>query len=299
VEWLNYHHLLYFWTVAREGSIARASQELKLAQPTISEQIRALEEALGEKLFARSGRNLVLTDVGRVVFGYAEEIFSLGRELVDTVKGRPTGQPLRFTVGLANVVPKLIAHRLLEPALHLGEPVRIVCHENNPDALLTELSLHNLDMVLSEAPVGPGMKSKLYNHLLGECGLSFFAAPSVALDAKRGFPAMLDGAPILLPSEGTGLRRSLDQWFEEEQIQPRVVGEFDDSALMHVFGQAGAGVLTAPSVIEKETKEQYNLRLLGRTDAIRERFYAITAERRIKNPAVVAIANEARKKIFG
>jgi LysR family transcriptional activator of nhaA len=299
VEWLNYHHLLYFWVVAREGSIARASQELRLAQPTISGQIRVLEDALGEKLFARSGRNLVLTEVGRVVFGYAEEIFKLGRELQDTVKGRPTGRPLRFVVGVADVLPKLIAHRLLEPALHLANPVRIVCNEDKPEKLIGELSLHNLDMVLSDAPAGAGTKTKVFNHLLGECGLSVFAAPTLALETKRGFPALLDGAPFLMPGEGTTLRRSLEQWFEQERVKPRVVGEFDDSALMKVFGQAGAGALAAPSVIEKEVKEQFGLRVIGRTEAVRERFYAITAERRIKNPAVAAIASEAREKIFG
>jgi LysR family transcriptional activator of nhaA len=240
-----------------------------------------------------------LTEVGRVVFGYAEEIFTLGRELQDTVKGRPTGRPLRFVVGVADVMPKLIAHRLLEPALHLAEPVRMVCNEDKHDALIARLAEHELDMVLSDAPVGAGTKMKVFNHLLGECGLSVLAAPSLALDTKRGFPAMLDDAPFLLPGEGTTLRRSLEQWFEEEGVRPRIVGEFDDSALMKVFGQAGAGALAAPSVIEKEVRDQFGLRLLGRTEVVRERFYAITAERRIKNPAVAAIASEAREKLFG
>ncbi|MRG92892.1 transcriptional activator NhaR [Polyangium spumosum] len=299
MEWLNYHHLLYFWVVAREGSIARASQELRLAQPTISGQIRALEEALGEKLFVRSGRHLVLTEVGRVVFRYADDIFSLGRELLDTVKGRPTGRPLRFVVGIADVVPKHIAHRLLEPALALEEPVRMVCREDKADRLLAELALHNLDMVITDAPLGAGMKIKAYSHLLGECGVSFLAAPSVSLDPRRPFPACLDGAPFLLPAEGTMLRRSLEQWFESERIRPRVVGEFDDSALIKVFGQAGAGVVVAPSVIEKEVEGQYDLRIVGSTDAVKERFYAITGERKIKNPATNAVASVARKQIFG
>ena len=299
MEWLNYHHLLYFWVVAREGSIARASTELRLAQPTISGQIRALEEALGEKLFVRSGRHLVLTEVGRVVYRYADDIFSLGRELLDTVKGRPTGRPLRFVVGIADVLPKLIAHRLLEPALLLDEPVRMVCREDKADRLIAELALHNLDMVITDAPLGAGMKIKAYSHLLGECGVTFFAAPSVVMDARRPFPGILDGAPFLLPAEGTTLRRSLEQWFEAERIRPRIVGEFDDSALIKVFGQAGAGVLVAPSVIEKEIQEQYDLRVIGHTEAVKERFYAITGERKIKNPATNAVANIARKRVFG
>lgn len=299
VEWLNYHHLLYFWVVAREGSIARASQELRLAQPTISGQIRALEEALGEKLFVRSGRHLVLTEVGRVTYRYADDIFSLGRELLDTIKGRPTGRPLRFVVGIADVLPKLIAHRLLQPAISLAEPVRMVCREDKAEQLLAELALHNLDMVITDTPLGAGMKIKAYSHLLGECGITAFAAASIPIDTKKPFPACLDGMPFLLPAEGTTLRRSLEQWFEAERIRPHIVGEFDDSALMKVFGQAGVGVVVAPSVIEKEVKEQYGLRVLGRTDAVKERFYAITGERKIKNPAANAIASAARESIFG
>jgi len=299
VEWLNYHHLLYFWVVAREGSIARASQELRLAQPTISGQIRALEEALGEKLFTRSGRHLALTEMGHVVYRYADEIFSLGRELLDTVKGRPTGRPLRFVVGIADVIPKLIAHRILEPALSLPEPIRIVCHEDKADKLFAELALHNLDIVLTDAPITPGVKVKAYSHLLGECGVSVFAAPSLTLDMKRGFPGCLDGAPFLFPAEGTTLRRALEQWFESERIRPIIVGEFDDSALLKVFGQAGAGVVVAPTVIEREVEHQYGLRIIGRVDTVKERFYAVTGERRIKNPAAVAIASAARDRIFG
>lgn len=299
VEWLNYHHLLYFWVVAREGSIARASQELRLAQPTISGQIRALEEALGEKLFVRSGRHLVLTEMGRVTFRYAEDIFSLGRELLDTVKGRPTGRPLRFVVGIADVIPKLIAHRLLEPALHIAEPVRMVCQEDKTERLLAELSIHNLDIVLADAPLGAGTKIKAYSHLLGECGVSVLASASVGIDKTAPFPGNLNGAPMLLPAEGTTLRRSLEQWFEAERIRPRIVGEFDDSALMKVFAAAGSGAVVAPRVIEEEVVAQYNLEVLGRTDAVKERFYAITGERKIKNPAALAIASAAREKLFG
>ena len=250
MEWLNYHHLLYFWMAAREGSISRASDELLLSQPTVSAQIRALEEALGEKLFTRVGRNIVLTDMGRTVFRYADEIFSLGRELMDTLKGRPTGQPVRFTVGIADVVPKLVAYRLLEPALSLPEPVRMVCLEGKPETLLAELAVHGLDLVLTDAPISPTIKVKAFNHLLGECRVTFFGTARLAAACRRGFPKSLTGVPMLLPTTNTILRRSLDQWFETEEVHPVVVGEFEDSALLKVFGQAQAAVFATPSVIE-------------------------------------------------
>jgi LysR family transcriptional activator of nhaA len=298
LEWLNYHHLLYFWVVAREGSIARATRQLRLAQPTISGQIRTLEAQLGEKLFQRQGRRLVLTEVGRVAFRYADEIFGLGRELMDTVKGRPTGQPVRFSVGVADVVPKLIAHRLLEPALALPDRVRIVCLEDRTDRLLAELALHALDLVISDAPIGPHVNVRAFNHLLGECGVSFFATPKRAAPLRRRFPHSLDGAPMLVPSEGATLRRSLDQWLEAAGLRPRVVAEFDDSALLKAFAQAGHGVFAGASAIEGEICAQYGVRVVGRVDALRERFYAISVERKLKHPAVLAITEAARSALF-
>jgi LysR family transcriptional activator of nhaA len=297
VEWLNYHHLLYFWVVAKEGSIARASTLLRLAHPTISSQIHALEDSLGEQLFVRSGRQLVLTEVGQVAFRYADEIFSLGKELTDTLKRRPTGRPLRFVVGIADVMPKVIAHRLIEPALRLAQPVQLICREDDPESLMADLSVHNLDLVLSDAPIGPGVKVRAYNHLLGECDVTVFAAPELAARYTRGFPRSLDGAPFLLPREGT-LRRSLDHWLEVQQIEPLVVGEFDDNALLTVFGQAGRGVFVAPSAVGEEVCRQYGVSSIGRVESIRERFYAISVERKIKNPAVAAIAEVARKQLF-
>lgn len=299
MEWLNYHHLLYFWLAAREGSISRASDELLLSQPTVSAQIRTLEESLGEKLFTRVGRNIVLTDVGRTVFHYADEIFSLGRELMDTLKGRPTGQPVRFSVGITDVVPKLVAYRLLEPALRLPEPVRIVCKEGKSETLLAELAVHGLDLVLTDAPLSPTIKVKAFNHLLGECGVTFFGTARLAAACRRGFPKSLTGTPMLLPTDNTILRRSLDQWFEAEDVHPVVVGEFEDNALLKVFGQAQAAVFVTSSVIEAEVKQQYGVQTIGRTESIRERFYAISAERKLKHPAVVAISETARQKLFG
>ena len=299
MEWLNYHHLLYFWVVACHGSVTRAAAELRLAQPTVSTQLRTLEEVLGEKLFARTGRRLVLTDVGRLVFRYADEIFGLGRELLETVKGRPTGQPMRLTVGIADAVPKLIAYRLLRPALTVAEPVRIICREDKPDRLFAELAIHELDLVLSDAPIGPTTKVRAFNHLLGECGVTFFGTPALARTCRRGFPRSLGGAPVLLPTDNTALRRSLDDWFESEDVRPRVVSEFEDSALLMAFGQAGMGLFPAPSAIERQVRSQYGVVVVGRLDAVCERFYAISGERRLKHPAVVAISEAARQRVFG
>jgi LysR family transcriptional activator of nhaA len=299
MEWLNYHHLLYFWTVAREGGVTRASEHLHLAQPTISGQLKALEEALGEKLFERTGRRLVLTDVGRVVYRYADEIFSLGRELQDTLRGRPTGRPVRFTVGVADAVPKLVAYRLLQPALALPGPVHVVCREDKPDRLLAELSVHSLDLVLSDAPASPAVKVRAYSHLLGETAIAFFGTDALVSAHRKGFPCSLDGAPVLLPAEGSSLRRSLEQWFEAEGLRPRVVGEIEDSALLKVFGQAGTGLFPAPVAIEAEIRAQFGVEVAGRVDAVKERFYALSAERKLKHPAVVAIREAARSQLFG
>ena len=299
MEWLNYHHLLYFWVVACHGSVTRAAAELRLAQPTVSTQLRTLEAVLGEKLFARTGRRLVLTDVGRLVFRYADEIFGLGRELLETVKGRPTGQPMRLTVGIADAVPKLIAYRLLRPALTVAEPVRIICREVKPDRLFAELAIHELDLVLSDAPIGPTTKVRAFNHLLGECGVTFFGTPALARTCRRGFPRSLGGAPVLLPTDNTALRRSLDDWFENEGLRPRVVSEFEDSALLMAFGQAGMGLFPAPSAIERQVRSQYGVVVVGRLDAVCERFYAISGERRLKHPAVLAISEAARQRVFG
>jgi LysR family transcriptional regulator, transcriptional activator of nhaA len=299
MEWLNYHHLLYFWTVVREGTVARAGARLSLAQPTISGQLRTLETMLGEKLFTRSGRRLVLTETGRLVYRYADEIFSIGREMMETLKGRPSGRPLKLTVGIADAVPKLIAYRLLQPALALPEPVHLICREDKPDKLLAELAVHALDLVLTDAPMAPSVRVRAYTHLLGECGLSFFGAPALATRYRKGFPKSLDGAPMLLPTDNTALRRSLDEWFDATKIHPAVIGEFDDSALLKVFGETGRALFPAPTAIEREVRKQYNVALVGRADTVRSHFYAVSVERRLKHPAVVAIVDVARKKLFG
>jgi len=299
MEWLNYHHLLYFWTVARAGSVSAAAVELRLAQPTVSGQLRLLEESLGEKLLERSGRGIALTETGKVVFRYADEIFSLGRELMDAMRGGSPGRAERLLVGVADAVPKLIAYRLLEPALRLNESVCVVCREDKPERLLADLAVHELDLVISDAPIGPGIRVRAFSHPLGESGITFFGRRDLVAPRRRKFPSSLTGAPLLLPTANTSLRRSLDTWFESEGIRPRVVGELEDSALLKVFGQSGAGLFAAPTAIEKEIGRQYDVVPLGRVAAVRERFYAITVERRIKHPAVVAICDTARSVLFG
>jgi LysR family transcriptional activator of nhaA len=298
MEWLNYHHLLYFWTVAREGSIARASEVLRLAPPTVTGQIRALEQSLGEKLFQRAGRGLILTETGRLVYRYAAEIFGLGRELTEVLRGRPAGRPARLMVGVSDLLPKLVAFRLLEPALAMPNQPQIVCYEDRPESLLADLSTFGLDLVLTDAPVNPSVRVRAFSHLLGTCGVSFFAAREIAGNYRRRFPRSLDGAPFLMPLENSVLRRNLEQWFESMGVRPRVVGEFQDSALAQVFGQAGAGVFAAPSAIEKEIQRRVGLAVLGRTEAVTERYYAISVERKLKHPAVVRICETARAKLF-
>lgn len=297
-SWLNYHHLLYFWTVAREGSIAAASKRLRLAQPTISTQLKSLEEQLGVTLFDRSGRKLELTEVGKLAFQYADEIFSLGRELVDTLHTGPLARPLRLTIGITHVIPKLIAYRMIEPALRLGDGVAVECHHDRFDQLLTRLARHELDLVIADVPLGPEVSVKAFNHPLGHSEISFFAAPSLASKLRRNFPSSLDHAPFLLPLPGAMLRRELDRWFEAEDLHPDIVGQFDDSTLLKVFGQAGMGVFAGPSVIEAEIEQQYGVQRVGRTDAIHERFFAITVERRIRHPGVVAISEAAKTTLF-
>ena len=298
MEWLNYHHLLYFWTIARHGSMAKASEELRLSPPTLSSQIRLLEASLGEALFIREGRRLVLTDVGRVVQGYAEEIFSRGREMLDVVKRRGGTAPLNLAVGVSDALPKLVAWRLLQPALSVAAEVRVMCRDGPHDRLLGALALHELDVVLSDAPAAGTLRVRAFNHPLGECGVSFFATRRLAASLAGKLPRCLDSAPFVLPTDNTSLRRSLDGWFERHGVRPRIVGEIEDSALLKTFGQAGAGVFAAPSVIEREVVRQHQVRVLGRTDEIRERYYAISADRRLKHPAVVALSEAARSTLF-
>src|SRR5215218_6855021 len=225
MEWLNYHHLLYFWTVVREGGVSRAAEKLRLAQPTVSAQVKLLEDTLGESLFDRQGRRLVLTDTGRIVYRYADEIFGIGHELMETLKGRTPGRPLQLTVGVANAVPKLIVHRLLQPAFMGGDQqVHLECREDSTEALLAELATHALDVVISDVPPPPHVRVKVFGHVLGESDTTFFAAAHLAAKLRRRFPQSLNDAPILLPTPSMTLRRALDQWLDAEDLHPRIVG---------------------------------------------------------------------------
>lgn len=297
MNWVNYHHLHYFWMAAREGSITDACKLLQLSQPTVSEQIRALEKSLKTQLFERSGRSLRLTDAGQVVFRYAEEIFTLGREMQHAVAGQAEGLALRVVVGVADTLPKLLVHRLLAPVMQLDQQVRVTCIDGEPRDLLPRLANHELDLVLSDFPASPHLGLKTFNHLLGESGVTFLGANDLARRYRRGFPKSLDGAPMLLPDGKAALRRSLDQWFDEQGIRPLVRAEFTDSALLKAFGHAGDGLFVVPTAVEDEVRRMYGVGLVGREPSVRERVYAISVEKRLKNRAVVAISEAARQTL--
>lgn len=298
MEWLNYHHLLYFWSVAKHGTIAKACEELRLTQPTISAQIRVLEDTLGEKLFVRSGRYLVLTEMGRVVFKYAEDIFSLGQDLLNTVKGRGSGKPMRLAVGVADAVPKLLASQLLKSAFSLAHATHIVCWEDKLERLLGDLAIHGLDLVIADTPAPPNIKVRAYNHLMGESGVTLFATAKMAVRYRRNFPRSLERAPLLLPTPNAMLRRLLDDWFVRKDIHPNIVGEFEDSATLQACGHEGYGIFPGPSVMEKEICRQYQVQVVSRVDSVTQRFYTITVERRLKHPAVLAIVEGARQNLL-
>lgn len=298
IEWLNYHHLLYFWTVVREGGVSKAATKLRLAQPTISGQLKTFEENVGQPLLLRQSTGVQLTDVGRMVYRYADEIFGLGRELQDALKGRPTGRPVVFRVGIVDVVPKLVAFRLLDVAIKMPERMLLHIEEDSAEHLLGRLATHELDLVLSDSPADPGLSLRVFNHPLGECGISLFASAKLATRLGKGWPKALDGAPFIMPRIGTTLRRAIEAWFDDRGIRPDIVAEIEDSALVNVFGQAGLGVFASPECIDEEVQQQHDVKRLGALDGARERFFGISAERRIKHPAVVAIVEAAKKSLF-
>ena len=299
MDLLNYHHLRYFWQVARLGSIARAAEALRVAPPTISTQIKELEGQLGEQLFERSGRKMHLTDVGRMVSDYADEIFSLGRELQSMVHDRPKGYPLRLTVGISDAVPKLVVREILKPAFGLPQRVKVVCREGDVEGLLTELASHRLDMVLADKPAPEASRVKTFDHKLGECGLVFFAPPGLAAALKQGFPHSLDNAPAMLPTPNTAMRHNLEQWFDSLGVRPRVVAEFEDPALLMVFAADELGFFAVPAVIASEVGRRYGALPIGNCDDCREQFFAISAQRKLQHPAVAAITDTARSSLFG
>ncbi|HIG29754.1 MAG TPA: LysR family transcriptional regulator [Verrucomicrobiales bacterium] len=299
MDWLNYHHLYYFWVAAKEGSIGKASRALKLSQPTVSTQIKSLELNLEEPLFLRDRGGLTLTDSGRMAFEYAEEIFNLGKEFQENLKGIGSDRPARLRVGISDVMPKLVSHRLLAPALEMRKPVRLICEEDKTETLLADLSIHRLDLVIADAPIGGSVRIKAFNHFLGSSGVTFFGTRKLA-DRYRGkFPGSISGAPLLVPTEGTVLRRSIDRWLSLKGYVPRIRAEFHDSALLKVFGREGAGLFLGPTIIEEEICREYNVGVVGRTEEILESFYAITVERKVRHPVALAITQTAREKLFG
>jgi len=299
MQWVNYHHLLYFWLVARQGGLAAAAAELRLAPSTVSKQIHQFEQSLGHALFAKTGRRLIVNDRGAVVFRYADEIFSLGRDMLDALQDRPPGRPLRLRVGIAPVVPKLTAAHVLAPALRLPDPVLLVCVEGRPERLLADLAVRDLDVVLTDAPAGELAGIRAFTHPVGESPIAIFGRPDLAGRYRRRFPASLEGAPFLLPTANTALRRSLDQWLETLNIRVNVVGECADSALLNVFGAQGVGLFPAAAVMRREIESHYHARIVGMVADVRETFYAVTLDRRSRNPAVAAICDGGRDRVSG
>jgi LysR family transcriptional regulator, transcriptional activator of nhaA len=299
VTQLNFHHLHLFRTVARAGTLARAAIELGLTEPTISTQIKALELQFGQPLFSRSTRRLQLTDAGQTALRYADDIFSLSDELKQAMSGDATDRPRRFLVGIADVVPKMIAYRLIEPALRLPDGIALSCSEDSPERLVAALSVHALDLLITDAPVTPAAHVRAFNHLLGECGTTIFGTPALAARFSANFPGSLHGAPFLLPLPASRTRRALDSWFQQQDVVPSLTGEYADSALLKVFGQNGHGLFAGPSVLEREITAQHGVDVVGRIPDLTQQFYAISAERRIQHPAVTVIARAARTKLFG
>ena len=292
---INYQHLLYFWAVVRAGSLTKACEELHLSVPTVSAQLRTFEERIGEKLLTKSGRRLVPTEIGRLAFSYADDIFELGEDLLNALAHRPTQRRLRLVVGIDDVVPKEIARRLLEAALSLSQTVQLVCREGTLEYLSAALRAHEIDVVLSDAPVTPNLNERAYNHYLGTCGVSWMAVPTIAKTLRRGFPKSLHGAPILLPTADTAIRRSLDQWLDRHGVQPVIVGEFEDYAMLRHFAGAGHGAAPVPDVVTAQFRNESGLAVVGPARKVEGQFYAISLERKITHPAVLAICDQGSR----
>jgi len=296
---LNYHHLLYFWLVARERGLANACAKLRLSPSTISGQIHALEHTLDQKLFKKKGRRLELTDMGRIVYRYADEIFTLGKELQDAIHDRPVGKPLRLQVGIVDVVPKLVAKQMIAPALALGKPVQLVCVEDRLERLMTSLAMHELDIVLADSSSDSSSPVKAFNHLLIDCPVVMLGTNKLCQRYRRNFPKSLRGAPLLLPTLNTALRRAMDHWLSDMSMMPQIIGEFDDRALLKVFGGTGLGLFPVPSLIADTVMKQHCVQRIGVLKEIREKFYAITVERRVTHPGVAAICDASLKNDRG
>jgi len=298
MDWLNYHHLRYFQAVAREGGVRQAAERLRVSQPSISAQIKLLEESLGAPLFRRQGRANVLTDAGQLALRYADEIFNLGNELISALKQGPTARVMRLNVGVADAVPKLVTHMVLKGVFAMPMQVHVICREGKLEELIPQLVAHQLDIVLADEPASSAHQGRVFNHHLGDSGASFCAAPALARRLRKVFPKSLQGAPALLPAEGTSFRRSLEKWFHREGLQPRVIADFDDGALMKVVAAEGQGFVALPSAVAAEARSRYGLQVFGSVPECQDSVYAITAERRLSHPAVNVVTESARA-LFG
>jgi LysR family transcriptional activator of nhaA len=295
---INFRHLHYFWVVAKEGSITRAAERLGLAVQTVSAQLGLLEQSVGKALLRPQGRRLALTEAGRIALRYADQIFLLGEQLQDALADTEVEHTMRLVVGISDSLPKLIASRLLEAALSLPDRVKLVCYEDQFESLLGELSMHKLDVVLTDRPVPPGTPLRVFSHLLGETEITLFGVPALAKKYSVNFPESLNGAPLLLPTRNNAIRGRIDFWLESHDVHPDVIGEFDDNALLHTFGRNGRGLFPAPSVLVKDVQEQFNALPVGPMPQVREQFYAISNERKIKHPAIEAILNAMHGGVF-
>lgn len=296
---LNFRHLYYFWVVAKEGGITRAARRLGVAVQTISMQLSLLEKTVGKTLFAPQGRRIVLTEAGRLALGYADQIFMLGEQLQEVLSEEDVGQSMRLTVGISDSLPKLIAYRLLKVALLMPQRIRIECYDGEFEALLADLALHRLDVVLTDRPVNPGTSLRVFSHELGDCRISFFGTESLSRVYQEHFPDSLNGAPLLLPTRNNTLRVRLDQWFEMNGLRPNIVGEFEDSALLTTFGRSGLGMFPAPLALATDIREQFNAIPVGELADVREYYYAVSAELKIRHPAVEAILSAPHTGVFG
>lgn len=298
MDFLNYHHLYYFFTVAKAGNLAKASEELSITPQTISSQIRSLEKSIGKQLFDRQHRSLQLTKLGHKVFSYASSIFTIGKELQDFLSGHHHEEDRTLVVGVANALPKFVVHHLLEPALKSKEPTRLICHEDKAERLLAELALHNFDVVLCDVPVPPNISVRAYNHLLGKCSVALLAADKLAENYQDNFPRCLDNAPFLLPTDDTALRKSLDRWFHRHRIHPHIIAEHEDGALLKAFGEGGQGIFPVPAIVAEEVEQHYHCKTLGVLGDVEEKFYAITVEKNVQHPAVALVCQQARDVFF-
>ena len=297
---MNYKHLQYFWAVARLGGVVKASEQLHVTPQTVSGQVRLLEDAVGRPPFSKKGRKLELTDTGELVYSYARDIFHLGSELEELLR-QPRGvtRPVELRVGIVDAVPKLVAGQLMEPAMVGPQPFRVICREGKIESLLADLSVHRLDLVLADEPLSRRLSVKAFNHALGSSPMSFFCAPSLKKELQGAFPQCLHGAPMLIQGPQSSVRQQLDHWLNKHHLQPRIVGEFDDSALMNAFGREGRGIFTSPTVLEQETQAQFGVEVIGSSNELVEEFFAISVERRITHPCVVAITKAAKADLFG